>query len=1075
MPENKELTQIQKNIEKLKRLLTELFQFESSDLDFGIYRIINQKQTIIRKYIDKELVESISQQCKDINATSEETAEIFDHIYQFFSRYYDKGDYMPLHRHSLRNKNYAVPWNGEEVVLHWANKDQYYIKTGGNFKDFIFHDEENKFQFHFTIIDSQEPVNNVKQEDHYFILSGSEDTVEYDDTAKKITVRFTYDPLNKDEAKRRSGANSDYQKAFRTAAERQIVEQLEIKAKEERSTARKNNILTLLAILNKREKRKNVTSEDTGTPTFLTKKLNRYVQENKSDYFIHKDLGGFLKQELDTYIKREMWDLNDLIGTAKEIPAPDQLKAYTDRIRIMRNISLEIITFLAQIEDFQKRLFLKKKFVLSTDYCITLDHIPKKFYKPILENEDQIAEWKRLFGIGDTDGQSTLSGDKINQQFLDEHQNLVIDTKFFSQDLKEELLENLLDQKGGLIDDLDATIGGLLVKSENWQALNLLQERYLGQVKCIYIDPPYNRGTNEFLYKDNYMHSSWLSMMYDRLDLSARLLQDKGVIFSSIDENERDSLQAGLDLIFGRDNRIEELIWAQNTTHSQVPLYSTNHEYVEVYARNRGLTESDPAMFKEPKPGYFEIMTLVAELNPRYPKISEIEKAVADLYKQHIEEYKEELREMGLEYNEETKKQDPWRGIYLYSYAEYINAKVEIIPESHAEKTNARIAIWQEGDASAPAQKQAESIRDPKDPNFRFYKPLHPKTGKPCAIPKSGWRWPFSWPDESRENFESLNKKGRIAWGDDEKKVPRYKRYIHEVETNVAKSVFHDYTDGEKQLAGLFGGMAVFSTTKPTTLPARFITQTCKKTDLVLDFFVGSGTTGHAVIDLNREDNGSRKYILIEMADYFHTILKPRIQKVMYSNKWKDGKPLNTEGYRHIFKYITLEQYEDTLNNIAFTQRTLDVSAYDDYLIEYMLDFETKESPCRFGITTISDPWAYQLKFYDENIPKMQNVDLIETFNYLIGIHVKGYRTFTNGETRYRVVIGSKNDTVIVVIWRKMQDLDLTVDKEFIENTILPAIRTVCKRSPEKIYINAEFYVKDALPIEPEFFGRMGG
>jgi len=165
MAERKEPTQIEKNIEKLKRLLMELFQFESSDLDFGIYRIINQKQTIIRKYIDKELVESISQQCKDINATSEETAEIFDHIYQFFSRYYDKGDYMPLHRHSLRDKKYAVPWNGEEVVLHWANKDQYYIKTGGNFKDFIFHDEENKFRIHFTIIDSQEPSNNEKQVD----------------------------------------------------------------------------------------------------------------------------------------------------------------------------------------------------------------------------------------------------------------------------------------------------------------------------------------------------------------------------------------------------------------------------------------------------------------------------------------------------------------------------------------------------------------------------------------------------------------------------------------------------------------------------------------------------------------------------------------------------------------------------------------------------------------------------------------------------------------------------------------------------------------------------------------------
>jgi len=1075
MVENNQQTQTDKNIKKLQDLLEDLFQFETSDLDFGIYRIINQKQTVIKNFVKKDLTESIRRQCKEINATSEETAEVFDHIYQFFSRYYDKGDYMPLHRHSLREKNYAVPWNGEEVVLHWANKDQYYIKTGGNFKDFIFHDEENKFRIHFTIIDSQESPNNVKQEDHYFILSDGADAVDYDDCAKELTCRFMYEPLTKDKAKRRSGATSDPQKAFRLSAENRIIELLEIMAKEERGTARKNNILTLLGILNKKERRKTPSTEDASSPTFLGKKLNRYVQENKSDYFIHKDLGGFLRQELDTYIKREMWDLNDLLGTTTEVPDPAHLKAYSDRIRIMRTISLEIITFLAQIEDFQRRLFEKKKFVISSDFCITLDHVPKKFYKEIIENEKQIAEWVKLFRIGDGGEQATHSGNKIDELFLEEHQNLAIDTQFFSQDLKEELLEGLLDQKGELIDDLEETIGGLLIKSENWQALNLLQERYQGQVKCIYIDPPYNRGTNEFMYKDNYMHSSWLSMMYDRLSLSAFLLQDKGVIFCSIDENERDNLQAGLDLVFGRDNRVEELIWAQNTTHSQVPLYSTNHEYVEVYARNRGLVESDPVMFREPKPGYFELMSLVAELNPRYPKKTDVEKAITDLFKQHIEEYKTELRERGSDYNEETKKQDPWRGIYLYSHSEYIDSNEDIIPESKAEKTKARIVIWQEGDASAPAQKQAESIRDPKDPNFRFYKPLHPRTGQPCAIPKSGWRWPFSWPDGSRESFESLNKKGRIAWGDDEKTVPRYKRYLHEVESNVAKSVFHEYADGEKQLTSLFGISGFFSTTKPTTLPARFITQTCNKTDLILDYFVGSGTTGHAVIDLNREDMGSRKYILIEMADYFHTILKPRIQKVMFSNKWKDGTPLDTEGYSHIFKYITLEQYEDTLNNIAFTQKTLDVSSYDDYLIEYMLDFETKESLCRFGITTITDPWAYQLKFYDENVPRTQNVDLIETFNYLLGIHVKGYRTFTNGKIRYRVVIGSKNDAVIVVIWRKMQDLDLTADKEFVENSILPAIRTVCKRSPEKIYINAEFYVKDALPIEPEFFGRMGG
>jgi adenine-specific DNA-methyltransferase len=206
------------------------------------------------------------------------------------------------------------------------------------------------------------------------------------------------------------------------------------------------------------------------------------------------------------------------------------------------------------------------------------------------------------------------------------------------------------------------------------------------------------------------------------------------------------------------------------------------------------------------------------------------------------------------------------------------------------------------------------------------------------------------------------------------------------------------------------------------------------------------------------------------MGDYFDTIMKPRIQKVMYSKDWKDGKPQSKDGIKHIFKYQYLEQYEDTLNNIEFKeagsyQRTL--SEMDGYFLRYMLDFETRESsPCRFNVEKLTKPFDYTLRITHGNELKDEKVDIVETFNYLLGIHVRQIKTFSSSGTYYRVVFGSKNEDEVAIIWRDTEKLDLKAlqaDKAFIEGTILIGIK------PSKIYINADFYVEGALPIEPEF------
>lgn len=211
------------------------------------------------------------------------------------------------------------------------------------------------------------------------------------------------------------------------------------------------------------------------------------------------------------------------------------------------------------------------------------------------------------------------------------------------------------------------------------------------------------------------------------------------------------------------------------------------------------------------------------------------------------------------------------------------------------------------------------------------------------------------------------------------------------------------------------------------------------------------------------------------MGDYFHTVMKPRIEKIAFASEWKDGKPQNTDGVSHIFKYLILEQYEDTLNNIEFAQKRLGEDAFHDYLLRYLLKAGTRESMSRFGVTAITDPWAYELKIYDENVARYQKVDLIETFNYLLGIHVKRYQTFANDKVKYRVVIGEKSDTLLIVIWRNTDGLDLKADKKFVEKEILPVIRAGYTSTSEKIYINGTSHVNGADAIEPEFSRLMGG
>jgi adenine-specific DNA-methyltransferase len=171
-------------------------------------------------------------------------------------------------------------------------------------------------------------------------------------------------------------------------------------------------------------------------------------------------------------------------------------------------------------------------------------------------------------------------------------------------------------------------------------------------------------------------------------------------------------------------------------------------------------------------------------------------------------------------------------------------------------------------------------------------------------------------------------------------------------------------------------------------------------------------------------------------------------------------------------KCLHLEQYEDTLNNIVFkesdktVQQTL--SSFEDYFLRYMLDYETKESPTRIMVDKFSAPFDYKVLSCNGTEEKAVSIDLIETFNYLLGLTVEKLQYFVDNERIYRVVFGKLENQSVCVIWRDLEQIDLEKDKQFIESKILAS------KNFDFIYVNGDSYVKNARPIEPEFKRLMG-
>ena len=961
--------------DRFKSTLNELFMLNQADLDFGIYRIMNQKRRDIEAYLNTRLPNQVKTlleqnasnrsadlqrqlddaiaQTRSLGVDPEKSPKVqelrkaieqqgspvelensvYSHLATFFSRYYDGGDFISLRRY--KKDVYAIPYEGEEVKLHWANADQYYIKTGEYFRAYSFKlDDDKKVEFTLKEVTTEQnnnlPQNNMERR---FALY-EECPIEVN--GDTLQINFTYELYPKDN---------------KATKQNKLIEDAYNKVKD----LIPSEFMSVLALRS---------SDKDRNRTLLQKHLNDYVAKNTFDYFIHKDLRGFLSRELDFYIKNEILFIDDINARSTE-----EFLQHLTVIKAIKAVGQSLIDFLAQLEEFQKRLWLKKKFVVETNWCITLDNIDESFYAEIAANEAQTEDWINLFAIDKIEGdlETPAFSRPLTIDFLRANKNLVLDTRHFSRTFRNRLIAS--------IDNLDEKTDGVLINSDNFHALNLMGDKYQNRISCIYGDPPYNAKSSEILYKNSFKHSSWISMMDGRLKLAARLKTEKGAIITAIDENEGFNLMKLMDVLFPEWNKT-----AVTVLHNPAGVQGDNFSYSHEYA----------------------IFT--------------------------FENYKHVI---GKKEKEEVST-EPFRD---WGPTGLRNPEGETFYPIYVSKDGTKIVGF---GAACESNFHPGYQNVPKDSYIEVY---------PIGDDGVEKKWVFA-----RNTVEDIA----------DELFTTCSNGVIQIYRNKSKGSFKTVWDDKKYYANIYGskllneimGGKFFDFPKSVFTIADCIhaVNEVQKTDaIILDYFAGSGTTGHAVVNLNRIDGKNRKYILCEMGSYFNKVTLPRVKKIIYSPEWKKGKPQRRDaGISQIVKYMRLEQYEDTLNNLTIQpcQTASEGQFADGFLLGYMLDVETRDS--LLNLKWFVNPFDVKLNITRQNETVEENIDLPETFNYLIGLNVaqmswpKAGIMVVEGTTR----AGKK----ALVIWRDCNKIDNATLNEFFTRSAY----SVRDNEFDVIYVNGD-------------------
>jgi len=443
----------------------------------------------------------------------------------------------------------------------------------------------------------------------------------------------------------------------------------------------------------------------------------------------------------------------------------------------------------------------------------------KEHYPSVIkDNEINLQELKAILGLP--------VDEKVNGYGLNFVGRNFARAKYAQKTEKELRLNNTLSK------NIDTT-ENLVLKGDNLDCLKILKNHYSGKIKCIYIDPPYNTDSDEFVYPDRFdkeeleilglanlsesdfarmefsfktkkSHNGWLAFMYPRLLLARDLLSKDGVIFISIDDNEQANLKLLCDDVFGEENFCGQIVW-QTATDNNPTQIATEHEYVIVYAKSKDNQD------------FWESSSEKGQLiQSKYEELKE-------LYGDKIESIQTELRKW-------IRKQtngDDLSGVAHYSY---VDEKGVFYPGNSANTK----------------------------PGGYTYDIIHPITKKVCAKPEYGYRWKF-------ETFKAADDNGDVLWGETEKTIPKIKKRLDTVTEKLKSYYYEDNRGTTAELKNLFDGKVVFNNPKSINFLVHILKFVTNLDGIVLDFFAGSGSTGHAVMQLNAKDGGNRKFILCQI------------------------------------------------------------------------------------------------------------------------------------------------------------------------------------------------------------------
>lgn len=1061
--------------QELVAKLREIFQIDRPELDFGIYRILNARADEINDYLENRLAEKvaaalssgseaqreqIARELKEkedqyaadgldpnnvpkvlelrqklaeytVGASEHENA-VFSHLLTFFSRYYDKGDFISQRRY--KGDTYAIPYAGEEVMLHWANKDQYYTKSGENFSNYSFKLEDGR-TVHFRLVAADTAKDNRKDNDkerRFALVTAKtvtrmdENGDEYEDKLLPIEVvpEVLSDTEKDDAGKAKIIKPAELIIRFEYAAQPKGTKQEALVTKAVEAVLADAAVKARWLALGNR-----APTEKNPQRTLLEKHLSDYTTKNTADYFIHKDLGGFLRRELDFYIKNEVMHLDDVQNAGAFADIEKNLRM----IQCLRSIALELITFLAQLEDFQKKLWLKKKFVVSSHYCITLDLVPDSLWEEIAMNSSQLREW----GFGSTtEHQNSLTGmgaqsEVESLEFKRANHRLVLDTRHFPETFKARLLAG--------IDNLDEACQGGLAYSDNFQALNLMRERYKSSIKAIYLDPPYNTGELDFFYKDRYQHSSWLAFMSNRLSNAIPLLGASSSICVSIDDNESGHLRVMLDDLLGKDKFVADIAYERSGISGlgQGGKIVNTKEHILAYSFSKA--ELNDVFYERE----IEQKTL-----KRYAKYlispgerSRVDSFIAPSTGEEVVIYKHESPNVG-----------------SISLRDFEGRKSEIMSEyrKNFDKIFRLTSVQAENEFQQKILKICGNGFFSAD--YLVSRGRH--KGQMLTIYYVNGQILVWLKDSARLAGNQIVKANKISDHWSHAEIPK---------ADLANE----------------GGVTLQRGKKPEQLLKRLVEWMSTEDDIILDYFGGTATTGAVALKTGR------RFLLTEAEGYFYEKTLARIKNVLGGDKTGISSSCSWTG-GGMFKYVALESYEDTLNNLQLRRTaaqsemfgTLPQQAKDDYLLNYLLDVESRGS--LLSVEDFKKPFDYTLNVAVDSAGayEARKIDLVETFNYLIGLRVK--HIDAQPQRGFVTVTGTlPSGESCLVLWRDCDVLDYEgISKLCDKLAINPADNEF-----DVVYINGDHNIPTVLTqtaeeggatrvlklrqIEPEFLERM--